>query len=454
MDDLRTMLRDKAEEMRLDPEMPAALERRARRRRTGTVVLSALIVLGMGLGSYAGLRAVLNERAHQGLVPAEPPVEGPAGEIAAEIAAELVTWIYPADPEQLQHEAEQGGDQTWLDPEQVAISFAEDVLGWDPADVLASVRGDDPPQVVVANPSLATQSGAPSDLRIVLEMRQWGGPDDTIYYVRHARADILDLEPPTIETADLHGPPSPPPDTLTLEGTLGFIPQGGKLTAELRSSSDHAEVEASATSSFSFELRRVNQTQGAPFFGSVTLRDASGATLAYSAHPVEYTFPQGQRSLKPCEQGAPPAPAVDFQDGPEALFPQAAAKTRAALTRAANDRDWRALEGLIPESGFTFSFGGERDPIAFWKTLEASGTPVLEILETLLCYTGSEYNGVFIFPEAAEKHPKDWTEGDMVPLREIYSEEELEQIKSSDAYYGWRVGIEPDGDWSFFVAGD
>ncbi len=30
----------------------------------------------------------------------------------------------------------------------------------------------------------------------------------------------------------------------------------------------------------------------------------------------------------------------------------------------------------------------------------------------------------------------------------------LGRVYAGDSYLGWRAGIEPDGDWIFFVAGD
>ena len=448
MDDLKTLLRDKANEMRLDHEMPARIGRRTRRRRSGTVLLTALLVAGTAYGSYSGVRAVMHQQSPAEVIPAEPP-GGPAG---GTMTAELGTWIYPGDPQVLQENVEAGVDLTWIDPHEVAIRFADEVLGWSREDVETSTQGDDPPLVAVANPSLAAEVGAPNDLRIVLELRKWGWDGGDLFYVRHARADILHLEPPAIESR-LKGPPPDPLEPLTLEGTLDFVPEAATLVAELRSSNDFERVDSSATPTFSYELRRINQATAAPFFGSVTLRDRSGTTLAYTAHPVEFRM-KGDTSLDPCEGGAPPAPAVDFQEGPEALFPPAVARTRGALIDAAQERDWRTLASLIPHEGFTFSYGNERDAVTFWKETERSGTPVLEVLRTLLCYTGSEDAGVFIWPEAAEKDPSTWTEADLAPLRKIYSEEELEQIKESDTYNGWRVGIEPDGTWIFFVAGD
>jgi hypothetical protein len=69
VDDLKDLLREKAEEMRLSPEIPPPVLRRARRRRVATGALAGAITLGIALGTMVGVRAALNQGAR---VPANP----------------------------------------------------------------------------------------------------------------------------------------------------------------------------------------------------------------------------------------------------------------------------------------------------------------------------------------------------------------------------------------------
>ena len=75
MDDLKDLLRKKSEEMRLSPEIPPPVLRRARRRRVATGALAGALTLAIGLGTMVGLRAALKQSAH---VPANPSPTPPS----------------------------------------------------------------------------------------------------------------------------------------------------------------------------------------------------------------------------------------------------------------------------------------------------------------------------------------------------------------------------------------
>lgn len=46
------------------------------------------------------------------------------------------------------------------------------------------------------------------------------------------------------------------------------------------------------------------------------------------------------------------------------------------------------------------------------------------------------------------------TSSDWDQVRDLYTDEEIEQMRDADAYYGFRVGIVENGDWIYFIAGD
>lgn len=129
-----------------------------------------------------------------------------------------------------------------------------------------------------------------------------------------------------------------------------------------------------------------------------------------------------------------PDPATTTSPAPDMLAPPTpAVETAGTLHDAAEAGDWAAIEALIPSDGFTSSFGGNgsetpADHVARYQQLEADGTDILGIVADLLDREGSylEQGDLWVWP------PEFLAEG----------------------YYGWRIGITPDGTWRFLVAGD
>jgi hypothetical protein len=132
-------------------------------------------------------------------------------------------------------------------------------------------------------------------------------------------------------------------------------------------------------------------------------------------------------------------------------LPAAVERTRAAIADAARQRDWDALRGLLGP-GFKYTFGGpvEGGAIAYWQELEAEqGERPLATLSRVLQLPYTLSRGLYVWPFAYDRTEDDLTayeRGLLAPLGD--------DAAFVDGYYGWRAGIEPDGDWVFFVAGD
>src|SRR6266550_4181098 len=60
-DDLRNLLRDKADEIRTDPAAPPRVLQRARRRRIGNALVASATTLAVAAGAFLGVRAVSHE---------------------------------------------------------------------------------------------------------------------------------------------------------------------------------------------------------------------------------------------------------------------------------------------------------------------------------------------------------------------------------------------------------
>jgi hypothetical protein len=137
----------------------------------------------------------------------------------------------------------------------------------------------------------------------------------------------------------------------------------------------------------------------------------------------------------------------------ESAPPDAVLRKRAAMLAAAEMRDYDALAQLADPAGFEYTFGGpvEGGPAAYWRQAEAAGedpTPA-EALAAILRMPYTLSRGLYVWPFAYDK-----TEDELT----AYERKLLAPLRRgggfADGYLGWRAGIDPDGRWVFFVAGD
>jgi hypothetical protein len=132
-------------------------------------------------------------------------------------------------------------------------------------------------------------------------------------------------------------------------------------------------------------------------------------------------------------------------------LPEPVAETHAALLEAAESGDYEALRPLIPAQ-FSYTFGGpvEGGPIAFWRRVEQeSGERPIEILARILRLPYTLSRGTYVWPFAYDKQADELTDHERELLGDL-----AETFLPETGYLGWRAGIEPDGTWSFFIAGD
>jgi hypothetical protein len=424
--DLRTLLRERADDVRGSSSIPPDLLRRSRRRRVVTAATAGIVTVALIAGGVAVTRLALRSAA--GPAPAVTPGAG--------TAPDVYPFIYPssqAELETIQDEVAQGSMPMWTDPEGVAIQFAVNVMGWNMNDVEVSLRGDQPISAVITNPYLNQATGAGADVRTTLYLaRVPGTGDPSMYAVVAAQAEGLELEP--IGPDDDFGANS----RIGFRGSLGFIPQGAQVTLTV----DGGVPRSVPAPDGVFEVEtEAPQPLGPSTLISVAVRDKGGDTLALTSSRIASPL-AGQAEASASE--------------PELAIPPPVAQTREAILDAATARDFEALRALIPEEGFTFSFGGETDPIRYWKRLESEGhQPVIgDILPAVLGTEPGFDRGVFVWPAQALEEPAKWDEADIEALAAIHAEEDIRAFQDAGLYYGWRVGIDRDGTWIFFVAGD
>ena len=134
-------------------------------------------------------------------------------------------------------------------------------------------------------------------------------------------------------------------------------------------------------------------------------------------------------------------------------LPAAVAETHAALLAAAEAGDYEALRPLRPASGFSYTFGGgvEGGPIAYWQMLETqTDERPIEILARILRLPYTLSGGLYVWPFAYDKQQDELTAHE----RELLGDLADSYSGAGSGYLGWRTGIEPDGTWRFFIAGD
>jgi hypothetical protein len=137
---------------------------------------------------------------------------------------------------------------------------------------------------------------------------------------------------------------------------------------------------------------------------------------------------------------------------PAALNPQQA-DTFEAITSALTRCDWDALDGLTPPT-FMASLGGG-DPIELWRSAEEFDEPILTtLLDHLSVTPGVDTKSLAYWPRAANEFWEDVTDDMKAELLDLgYTERDFE-FYAEIGFIGYRTGIDADGMWVYFVAGD
>ena len=418
------MLDEKAEEMRLDPRIPRGVLGRARRRRAANAVLAGAVTVGLALGAFVGARALLDETA-------VPQPTRPGG-----TTEEFYPFIYPPTLEELEGTREQvaqGSMPMWTEPEGVAILFAVNVMGWDMDDVEVDIQGSgEEITAVIRNHRISLAAGSGRDLRTTIFLFQVPEPGPRMYAVLAAQAEGLEIEP--IGPDEEFGADG----RVGFRGSLGFIPEGARVVLSV----DGGTPVSVPAPDGVFEVEtQISGPLGPSTLITVAIQDGSGNTIGLTSSRVATPIAGAS------ESGV---------SEPELALPGRVVETRDAILAAAQTRDFEDLRALIPDEGFTFSFGGDTNPIAYWKRLESEGhEPVIgDILPMVLGTEPGFDRGVFVWPAQAVEDPLEWDERDIEALTAIHAEEDVRSFQDAGLYLGWRVGIDRDGTWIFFVAGD
>ena len=126
---------------------------------------------------------------------------------------------------------------------------------------------------------------------------------------------------------------------------------------------------------------------------------------------------------------------------------------RRRIIAAAVACDYAALGALADHNGkgLRFSFGGARDPVAFWREAEAAGEPALARMVQVLNLPYAKQGDLFLWPAVhVTNAEKDWK-----AVTGVYPEAQVKAMREGGTgYLGLRLGITSKGDWQLAVSGD
>lgn len=137
--------------------------------------------------------------------------------------------------------------------------------------------------------------------------------------------------------------------------------------------------------------------------------------------------------------------------------------TRARILEAAKTGDPGKVAAVMHQNEMmpVFSFGGEKDPLEFWKSSypDSDGIEILailiEILEMPFVHVDQgTAQEMFVWPYFYAMPLKGLSPEQKVELFRLVTGTDWRDILDFGAYIFFRVGISPDGVWHFFVAGD
>ncbi|HXF73655.1 MAG TPA: hypothetical protein VNO79_13735 [Actinomycetota bacterium] len=437
---IRELLRELAGEVGLDPGLEGRTLRRARRRRVRNGALGAAGALGMLVAAAVATRALLAP------LPGGPsPRQAPSSPSVAPGAA--FPGIYPQtsweELERDQRAVDEGHHPLWTAPEAVAAEFAVAVLGWDPEDVVTerNPRQDLGAGVYISNPSLRPELPEPGT-QVQLEQLGRTGPGGIWTVTSVSGVGIV------LEGIDAFQEVRPGQE-LEVRGGLTLGTEATAVEVSLFDGPLTGEPAAATT-----------VPDQAGFGPRLTVPPSADGTLTLLVRAVEPDGRAWSATALPLLVAGAREPAVPRLE-PQAGLPEAVAAKREAIFLAAAAGDLEGLAALADPATFTFSYGADRDPVRYWRAIEAAGGegPAEVIPELLHAPYGTLRSGgrtLYVWPFAAAMDDLSaLTPAQRQALRALgYTERDIRSFVAAGGFLGWRLGITEDGRWIFYVAGD
>lgn len=194
--------------------------------------------------------------------------------------------------------------------------------------------------------------------------------------------------------------------------------------------------------------------------GPASIDPANGGGSEETQQPT----PEGTPAESPSVEQTCSASNMPTVDEEPLDAPDAVAELRLRIIEDAMNCDYEALEGLAlaGDGNFSYSYGVEKSPSRFWqnrereaRTAENDYLPYLRGLVSILrlphCTETFQGKTFYVWPRV---HCNDRKASDWNDLKGLYTDEQIDQMRTGDLYYGYRVGILENGDWEYFIAGD
>ncbi|HEV8622221.1 MAG TPA: hypothetical protein VGR33_04955 [Actinomycetota bacterium] len=418
---IRTLLNELAGEIRLDPRLERATLKRARRRRIRTAALSLAVVVGLATGGLLAVRGL-------------GPRVTPAGESSPSPSAEpAFAGLWPeSDPLSLsaaQAQVDLGHEPWRVDPEQTALAFATNLMGWSFDQVRTNVQETQDAFAIV---SVSNRSFGPAVPNMFVALQQLGRTGaDGIWSVVRASSTLIRLnEVPTTAV---------PGSAIALSGRLTDLFDGATLRVDFL---DGPTLESAvAGGEIAFEGNRFDDSWPVPSTTDdrltvlVHVVDATGADLGTDAFPLTI---EGV-----ADQQTPPAPAL----------PEAVARTRKVIMDAAARRDFSALQALIDPDQFT-SHPGVGDPIVAWKEDPLVLDTFVKLLDMPFAIRPADGSDVYVWPYFTQRDLSTLTPDELELLATIgITQKDVRGMVAFGGYTGPQLGIAADGTWLFYNEG-
>jgi hypothetical protein len=436
-----TRIRERLDDLARDAGAPDLSELgrrtigRVRRRRVLNALTAAIVALGLAVGGYAGVRALLEVPASRIGTP-DPTVSPDGGGVPG---SEGFPGLWPErDAETLaetQAAVDDGHGPLRLTPEGTASMFATNLLGWIDTDVriegssdlgtgytLVTIGNrtfvDEVPPIDVTLTQLGVQGAegiwsvvaAGSDL---IAVAADNGVDPSVLHVSGEVRTSFEGAP-AIEVSFLAGP--------TLEDATG-----------------HARAELSGLT-FDLEVE-VEPTPGGSSVVLVSMPDAVGASLGAVLFVLPTPIGGAEPEAAPDVSGVPPEVAVTAQ----------------RIYDAIPARDFDILASLLDPMTFVFDFGDGGDPIPEWR----NDPSVLDLAIPILQLPAAApreiegYGTFYIWPYLIDSDFDELSERQRADLYSLgYTDRDIERMHDGvGGYTGPRLAIDATGLWRNLITG-
>lgn len=163
-------------------------------------------------------------------------------------------------------------------------------------------------------------------------------------------------------------------------------------------------------------------------------------------------FFRNRKAIAPIDDVISQTPSLPYQAG----LPQVVENKRQEIYQAAQIRDYKKLASAAASS-FSYSFGPEADGgfgMFIKNQDENNNKKSFDIISSLLKLPYALEDDIYVWPAVFVKSSEEWTNEDLNMLRQIASEEEIKGYREFGAYVGYRIGINKNGDWVYYIAGD